>query len=221
MDGREKEVVCFILPDRSEFYLWNYCVCASITALYSQLMISSETTLKHRCPLKGHQLFFIHVTHLQQRRKAKVSQQNSGFCSVFSPSALPSVVADKSASGHIQEAPVCSVQAGSLFSMQSTFLPLPVQLSPLPVLSPQIILTLFITLHPPSPTSAVWNSPLICQPRQSSNCFQTFFKKPLSCHFSAPWFLSSSVIFMWSFILMEISPRKLGMCHQLPFSHVF
>lgn len=27
MDGREREVVCFILPDRSEFDLWYYCVC--------------------------------------------------------------------------------------------------------------------------------------------------------------------------------------------------
>lgn len=114
-----------------------------------------------------------------------MSEQNSVFCSVFSLADLPSVVADKSASGHMQEAPICSVEVESLFSMQSTFLPLPVQLSPLPMLSFQIILTLFITLHPPSPTSAVWNSPLICQPRQSSNCFQTFFKNPLSCHFLA------------------------------------
>lgn len=132
-----------------------------------------------------------------------------------------SVVADKSASGHMQEAPVCSVEVGSLFSMQSTFLPLPVQLSPLPGLSLQIILTLFITLHPSSPTSAVWKSPLICQPRQSSNCFQTFFKKPLSCHFLAFVISFLLCVFMWSFILMEISPRKLGMGHQLPFSHVF
>lgn len=174
MDGREREVACVILPDRSEFDLWYYCVCASITAL---LMTSSETTLKQRCPWKGHQLFSIHVKQLYQCRKAEVSEQNSGFCSVFSPTDLPSVVADKSASGHVQEAPVCSVEVGSLLSMQSTFLPLPVQLSAVPVLSLQIILTLFIALHPLSPTSAVWNSPLICQPRQSSNCFQTFFKK--------------------------------------------
>lgn len=42
MDGREREVVCFILPDRSEFDLWYYCVCASITAVYSQLMTRAE-----------------------------------------------------------------------------------------------------------------------------------------------------------------------------------
>lgn len=41
MDGREREVVCFILPDGSEFDLW-YCVCASITAVYSQLMTRAE-----------------------------------------------------------------------------------------------------------------------------------------------------------------------------------
>lgn len=214
-------MVCFILPDRCEFDLWNYCVCASLTAVSSQLMTSSETTLKQRCPLEGHQLFSTHITQLQQCRKAKASEQNSGFCSGFSPSDLPPVLADKSASGHLQEAPVCSVEVGSLFSMQSTFLPLPVQVSPLPVLSPQIILTLFLTLHPPSPTSAVWNSLLSVSHVNPPTASKLYSKNLSPVTSQLSWFLSSSVIFMWSFILMEISPRKLGMCHQLPFSHVF
>lgn len=211
----------FILPDRSEFALWYYCVCASITALYSQLMTSNETTLKQRCPLKGHQLFSIHITQLYEHRKAEASEQNSGFCSVFPPAVLPSVVADKSASGHVQEAPVCSVEVGSLLSMQSTFLPLPVQLSPLPVLSLQIILTLFITLHPPSPTSAVCNSPLICQPRQSSNCFQTFFKKPRSCHFLA---LLVSFLFCDFYVVIHLNgnfPQKAGYVPPVTFYTCF
>lgn len=91
---------------------------------------------------------------------------------------------DKSASGHMHEAPVCSVEVGSLFSVQNMFLILPAQLSPLSVLSLQITLTLVIKLIPHLP-------PLL--PEQPSylsstsilkllpNCLQ----KPLSCHFLA------------------------------------
>lgn len=101
MDGGEREEVCFILPHRSEFDLWNYCVCFSHSCV--QLLTSSETTLEQRCPLEGHQLCSTHIPQLQQRRKAKVPEQNSGFCSGFSPSDLPAVPADKSALGTCRE----------------------------------------------------------------------------------------------------------------------
>lgn len=93
----------------------------------------------------------------------------------------PSVVADKPAPGHTQEAPVSSAEVGSLFSMQNTILVLPAQLSPLSILSLQIILTLFIKKHPPSPTPAAWNSPLML----ATSILQLLLQKPPSCHFLA------------------------------------
>lgn len=48
----------------------------------------------------------------------------------------------------MEEAPVCSVEAGPLFSMQTCFSFSQVHLSLLSMLSLQIILTLFIKKHP-------------------------------------------------------------------------
>lgn len=73
----------------------------------------------------------------------------------------------------------------------------------------------------PSPTSAVWNSLLSVSHINPPTASKLPSKNLSPVTSQLSWFLSSSVIFMWSFILMEISPRKLGMCHQLPFSHVF
>lgn len=99
MEERGKWLVLSSLTDLN--LISGIIVCASITAVHRPLMTSSEITLKQSCPWKGHQLFCIHITQLQQCRKAEVSEQNSLFCSVFSPTDLPSMVAGTSASGHM------------------------------------------------------------------------------------------------------------------------
>lgn len=60
--------------------------------------------------------------------------------SIFYSTDLPSVLPDKSASGHMQEAPVCPVEVMSLLSMQNMFLSLPAHLSLLSKLSLQFTL---------------------------------------------------------------------------------
>lgn len=63
--------------------------------------------------------------------------------------------------------------------------------------------------------------PLICQPRQSSNCFQTLFKKPLSCHFSA---LLVSLLLCDFYVVIHLNgnfPQKPGYVPPVTFFTCF
>lgn len=85
---------------------------------------------------------------------------------------------------------------------------------------PSDYFNIVIKKHPPSPTSAAWNNALICQPHQSSSCFQTVFKR-LSCHFLAP---------LHSFLLCDFDvvpqfngnfPQKSGYVPPVAFFHMY
>lgn len=86
---------------------------------------------------------------------------------------------------------------------------------------PSVYFNVFIKKHPPSPTSAAWNNPLICQPHQSSSCFKTVFKK-LPCHFLAP---SDSFLLCDFDVVPQFNgnfPQQTGYVPPVTFfSHVF
>lgn len=103
-----------------------------------------------------------------------------------------------------QETPICSVDTGSVFSMQSTFPFLPGHLSTL-YLTPSDYLT---TTHKKSIPDCLPLLPVIALLSVS------YISPSTACELSSKPSLFSSFLFfvtvMWWFDLMEISPQKTG-----------
>lgn len=106
--------------------------------------------------------------------------------SVFSSMDLPSVmIADKSASGQMQEAPICSVEVGLLFSMQNMFLILLSHLSLLSMLSLQTILQLVIKKACPITYLCCLDQPSYLSATSILQLLPDCLQNPLSRHFLA------------------------------------
>lgn len=103
--------------------------------------------------------------------------------SVFSSMDLPSVVADKSASGQMQEAPICSVEVG--FSMRNMFLILLSHLSLLSMLSLQTILQLVIKKASPITYLCCLDQPSYLSATSILQLLPDCLQNPLSRHFLA------------------------------------